>query len=123
MRLGKQGEGLAEKYLKRQGYKIIEANYRCSLGELDIIANDRGVLVFVEVKTRVSATQGLPQEAVTPAKQRKIGQIALNYLSQHGLQDKVDCRFDVVAIHLSTEGKTDRIELIKNAFQVAAWLG
>ncbi len=120
--LGKRGEGLAEKYLKKQGYQIIQTNYRCSLGELDIIANDHGILVFAEVKTRVSETHGPPQAAVTPVKQRKLGQIAQSYLSFHELH-RVDCRFDVVAIHLSAKGKVDRVELIKDAFQVEPWPG
>jgi putative endonuclease len=115
--LGRRGEEIAKRFIKRQGYKILEQNYRCPLGELDIIAEDHGVLAFVEVKTRVSADFGPPQAAVTPAKQKKIAQIAQNYLSHKGLWG-VDCRFDVVAISLSADGQVEQLELIKDAFQV-----
>ncbi len=115
--LGKQGERVAEKFIKRQGYKILERNYRCALGELDIIAEDHSVLVFVEVKTRTSADFGVPQAAVTHAKQRKIAQIAQNYLAHKELWG-VDCRFDVVAVSLTNDGRIDKFELIKDAFQL-----
>ncbi len=115
--LGKQGERVAEKFIKRRGYKVLELNYRCALGELDIIAEDHGVLIFVEVKTRLTTGFGVPQAAVTPAKQQKMAQIAQNYLAHKELWG-VDCRFDVVAVSLTNDGQLEQIELIKDAFQL-----
>jgi putative endonuclease len=114
--LGRRGERVAEKYIKRRGYKIIERNYRCSFGELDLIAEDRGVLVFVEVKARAADEFGVPQAAGTQAKQHKMAQLAQNYLAHKGLGD-VDCRFDVVAVSMA-DGEVKEVELIKDAFQV-----
>jgi putative endonuclease len=115
--LGKRGEELAGKFLKRKGYKIIEFNYRCPLGELDIVAEDHGVLVFVEVKTRHSAEFGPPQAAVTLTKQQRIARIAQNYLAHKELWG-VDCRFDVVAISHAADNQAEQIELIKDAFRL-----
>jgi putative endonuclease len=115
--LGKRGEGLAEKFIKRQGYKILESNYRCPLGELDIIADDHGILAFIEVKTRKTGDFGPPQSAVTPTKQQKMAQVAQNYLAHKTLWG-VDCRFDVVAVSLSADGEVAQIELIKDAFRL-----
>ena len=81
--LGQEGEKLAVQYLKRLGYRIICRNYRCPLGEIDIIARHGGVLVFVEVKSRSSQTFGSPGMAVTLAKQRKLSQVAWHYLQDH----------------------------------------
>ena len=95
--LGKMGEEIAVDYLKKKGYRIVERGYRLFRGELDIIAYDRATLVFVEVKTRAGTEFGLPEEAVTPAKQNQIKRIAQGYLMERGLVD-TDCRFDVLAI-------------------------
>lgn len=113
---GARGESLAVKALKKKGYKILEKNYRCKLGEIDIIAKDRGVLVFVEVKARRTDRFGDPKLAVTPQKQRKISMVALEYLKKTGQIEK-RARFDVVAIRL-LPGQPD-IEIIKNAFELA----
>ncbi len=115
--MGKQGEGIAVKFLRRKGYKIIEKNYRCALGEMDIIAEDSGVLSFIEVKTRISTEFGSPQAAVGVSKQKKIIKTAQNYLTHKGLHG-IDCRFDVVAVRFSAKQHLENIELIKNAFQV-----
>ncbi|MBN2568187.1 MAG: YraN family protein [Deltaproteobacteria bacterium] len=114
-RTGKAGEDCAVRFLKRKGYRIIERNYRCVFGEVDIIAIDQGTVAFIEVKSRTSDRFGNPEEAVGKRKQKKISQIAMNYLM---VKDMVDCdaRFDVVAVHLSVEG--ERTELIKNAFDL-----
>jgi putative endonuclease len=77
---------------------ILERNYRCRLGEIDIIARDEETLCFVEVKYRSGNRAGYPLEAVGPAKQRKIYQTASVYLKQHGLSMNVSCRFDVVSV-------------------------
>ena len=113
---GKKSERLAAEYLRRKGYRIIETNYRSPMGEIDIIAKEKGTLVFVEVKARRSSRFGSPKGAVTPAKQRKISMAALDYLKRFG-QDDTRARFDVVAIDIKAE-KTD-IEVVKNAFDLA----
>ena len=113
---GKKSERLAAEYLKLKGYRIIETNYRCPVGEIDIIAREKGTLVFVEVKARRSSRFGSPKGAVTPAKQRKISMAALDYLKRSGKND-ARARFDVVAIDTET-GRFD-IEVVKNAFELA----
>lgn len=114
--VGQHGEDLAVKHLKRKGYKIIERNYRNRLGEIDIIAKHKGVLVFIEVKARKTERYGHAKLAVTKAKQRKISITALAYLkSQYKTQPRA--RFDVVTVQ-PTEGQP-RIEVIANAFELA----
>jgi putative endonuclease len=110
---GLAGEQLAKRYLKRLGYRIICLNYRCPLGEIDIIARHRGVLVFVEVKSRRTETFGSPKLALTPAKQRKLSQVAWHYLQQHNLTE-ASARFDVVTI--SRMQGSPHFEVIENAF-------
>ena len=85
-KLGRRGEAIAVSFLKRQGYKIIERNYRSKLGEIDIIAREKDNIVFVEVKTRRSDDFGLPQEAVSYRKQYRLTKIALGYLAYHRLR-------------------------------------
>lgn len=114
---GRRGEELAAQYLMRHGYRIIQKNYRVSCGEVDIVAQDKDALVFVEVKTRTGPTFGSPAEAVTYRKRQQISKTALVYLSQHRLLDE-PARFDVVAVLLS-KGAEPHIELIKNAFELA----
>jgi putative endonuclease len=111
--LGDQGEDLAAAALKKQGYKIIERNYVTPLGEIDIIARQKGVFVFIEVKTRKSGRFGTPAEAVHPAKQAKLRHLADYYLKQKRLGE-VEVRFDVVAILMEQAGP--QIEIIQNAF-------
>ena len=113
---GTRGESLAVGVLKKSGYKIVEQNYCCKLGEIDIIAREAGVMVFVEVKTRRTDQFGDPKLAVTPKKQRKISMVALDYLKRTGQMGK-SARFDVVAIRL-LPGQPE-IEIIKNAFDLA----
>jgi putative endonuclease len=113
--LGKMGEELAAAQLKAMKYRIIEQNYRCPLGEMDIIARERGSLVFVEVKTRATKDFGGPAAAVNERKQRQLSRVALMYLNQKKLKD-VAARFDVVAVDLS--GSHPRVEVIQNAFEL-----
>jgi putative endonuclease len=80
--LGRRGENLSVEFLKKQGYKIMERNYRCSIGEVDIIAKEKNVLCFVEVKTRKTGEYGLPEEAIDWHKQRKLAKVALTYLKE-----------------------------------------
>jgi putative endonuclease len=115
-RTGDRGEFIAVTALKERGYRIVEQNYRCWLGEIDIVAVDKGVLAFVEVKARQTDHYGDPKEAVTPRKQRKISMVALQYLKETGQMEK-DARFDVVAIRM-TPGQPE-VEIIKNAFELA----
>ena len=96
-KFGEKGESLAAWFLKKNGYKIVEQNYRTQLGEIDIIAKDKKTLVFVEVKSRRSTRFGNPKWAVTPKKQRKISMVALSYLKTTKQSD-ARARFDVVAI-------------------------
>lgn len=110
---GKKGELIAAECLKKNGYKIKELNFRCPLGELDIVASEKKVIVFVEVKTRYSQELGYPEEAVSVKKQKKLSQLALWYMQNKKLTD-VSARFDVVAVTLHQD--RNEIKLIKNAF-------
>lgn len=110
---GKQGENIAANFLKKHGYLIKELNYRCPVGEVDIIATDKKTLVFVEVKTRCSNALGFPEEAVGPKKQKKLSQLALWYMQQKKLFH-TGARFDVVAVTFLPE--SSEVKLIKNAF-------
>ena len=107
---GMENEQRAVKYLEAQGYTILERNFRCRTGEIDIVAEDGYTLVFVEVKYRSSSAYGEPEEAVDFRKQRKICRTADYYRLTYRTAPERPCRFDVVAI---TGGK---IRLIKNAF-------
>ena len=113
--LGKHGEDLACQELERRGYAIVARRYRVRGGELDIVARDGPVLVFVEVKTRTGRRFGAAAEAVTAAKQRRMTKLASEYLKRHHVSD-CPCRFDVVAIHVGAGAPA--IEIIQNAFDV-----
>ncbi len=113
---GKESESEAVRYLKKNGYKILEQNYRTKLGEIDIIAKDKGTIAFIEVKSRRSGNYGNPKWAVTPKKQRKISMVALYYLKTTNQSDE-KARFDVVT--LISNYNNPRIEIIKNAFELA----
>jgi len=117
--LGRAGEEVALQYLHQQGYRILERNFRCRLGEIDLIARDGRTLAFIEVKTRRSQAFGPPALAVTKAKQRRLVRVSQVYLSQKGGAQAL-CRFDVVTIQI--EGGEPRVEVIKNAFQPEAEL-
>ena len=114
--LGKEGERVAERYLQKKGYKLIERNYRCPLGELDLIVLDRRVIVFVEVKTRTGHGFGSPLEAVESRKQRKMIQVAQFFLAEKKLQQR-DARFDVVGV--SWPGREPVVDHIQNAFELS----
>jgi putative endonuclease len=113
---GKRGEDIAVAYLKNRGYRIIERNYKCLFGEIDIVAKDGDTVVFVEVKSRKSEKFGDPQGAVGREKQKKISRISLKYLEEKHLYP-CDARFDVVAIKMLPAGSI--VELIQNAFELA----
>ena len=116
---GLLGEDLATDYLTARGFRILERNFRCKGGEVDIIARDPAdqSLVFVEVKARRGLAFGVPQLAVTPFKQRQISKAALTWLSKNRLLDS-NARFDVIAILLHT-GSAPSIDHIRNAFELA----
>ena len=95
--LGKKGEDAAAQFLMRKYYDILDRNWVCSAGEVDIVAEDEEALVFVEVKTRSSCAKGLPEEAVTLAKRRRYEKIAALYLRDHSVESKA-VRFDVISI-------------------------
>ena len=114
--LGKTGEDLACRELERRGYVIFARRYRTRFGEIDIVADDRGVIAFVEVKARKSNRHGWAAEAVSLRKQRRIGAMALDYLAWTGGLNR-RCRFDVVAIDgMATTHMT--LRLIQDAFQI-----
>ena len=113
--LGELGEKLAREYLKKKGYHILETNFRCREGEIDIVAQDKDYLVFVEVRTRTGSDFGTPEESLTVAKKDRLVSLALAYLQTHrGLPSLF--RFDVVAVELDQKGRVSRLELIQNAF-------
>ncbi|HOG11784.1 MAG: YraN family protein [Smithellaceae bacterium] len=114
---GRAGEAMAADFLKRRGYRILEMNYRCSIGEIDMVAREKDVLVFVEVKTRKSGAMGYPEQAVGLVKQKKMSQLALWYLRDKNIGDAA-VRFDVVAILLLPSGND--IRLIRGAFDFIA---
>ncbi len=108
--LGTSGEAKAAQFLRDKGYKILATNFSNKVGEIDIVAEDKNFVVFVEVKTRSSKLFGLPCEAVTWRKQQKIRQVSLSYLKSQKILNKVQSRFDVVEII------GDEIRHIENAF-------
>lgn len=109
-----RGEEAAASYLAGRGYRLICRNYRCRLGEADIVARDGDTVVFVEVKARRGVSHGLPQEAVDRRKQARLGRVARHFLSVRGIHD-APCRFDVVAVQLDEEG-VSALDLIRGAF-------
>ena len=112
---GKLGEQLACSELKKKGYKIIETNYRCRQGEIDIVAHQKNSLVFIEVRTRTGNTYGSPEESVTALKKQHLVSTAMEYLnSHHSLPE--NWRIDFVAVELDPlTNKATRIEIIENA--------
>lgn len=108
---GTHYEAKAAEYMQRQGYQILECNYRCRQGEIDIVAQDGSYLVFTEVKYRKNLKMGYPAEAVTPKKQRIIRQVAAYYMYSRRISEQTPVRFDVAAILDEEE-----IQYIQNAF-------
>lgn len=107
---GSRYESLAAAFLEEKGYHILERNYRNRKGEIDLIAREKGYLVFIEVKYRSNLEKGWPEEAVDPRKQQKIRQVASVYLYSHGCPEDTPCRFDVVGI------LGDQFRLTRDAF-------
>jgi putative endonuclease len=116
--LGRRGEEAAIAFLEKNGYRILQKNYVCKMGEVDIIAKEKDTLAFIEVKTRSSTTFGPPELAVNASKQMQLSKAAISFLKEKRLEG-MKARFDVVAILLRPDG--DRIELIRDAFDLR-WL-
>ena len=112
--LGRFGERLARDTLKKRGYRILETNFRCRRGEIDIVAKQKDCLVFVEVRTKSNLDFGSPEESITAIKKQRLVSSALTYIDTH--QDIPSLwRIDVVAIEINIEGKPERIEIIEDA--------
>lgn len=112
--LGQRGEQLAADKLAQLGYTVVERNFRCAAGEIDLVTRRDAAWVFVEVRTRRGGSFGTPEESITARKKSHLIAAAQTYLQEHNLLD-ADWRIDVVAIELSTQGKLIRIEVIENA--------
>jgi putative endonuclease len=113
---GKSGEDLAVSCLRKEGYRIIERNYRTKLGEIDIIADCKGCVCFVEVRSKNSLAFGSPEDTIIKKKQHQITKAALLYIKRHKLEDR-SCRFDVACVE-GVSGARPEIRLIKNAFEL-----
>ena len=109
-RRGVEAEALAAAFLERRGLTIVERNYRCRLGEIDLVARDGGTTVFVEVRHRASRSFGGAAASITPAKRQKLVKAARHYIAR--LRTTPRCRFDALLI----EGEPPRIEWLRNAF-------
>ncbi|MBI5846374.1 MAG: YraN family protein [Nitrospirae bacterium] len=112
--LGRKGEDLAAALCKEKGLTVIEKNFRTPFGEIDLIAKDGNIIVFIEVKTRTGDAYGAPFEAVTSRKRAKITKVAMSYLKR--FRKEVPARFDVISISMKN-GKPD-LEYIQDAFEV-----
>ena len=113
-RLGAWGERAAADHLERLGYAILGRNYRCPIGEIDIVARHGEHLVFVEVRTRRSHALGTPEESITPSKRQRLIDLAQTYLQGHELTAS-PWRIDIVAVEPGHHGAPRRIEVIENA--------
>lgn len=113
--LGRAGEDTALDFLQKSGFKILERNYKCRYGEIDIIAEHKSIIAFIEVKTRKNISFGVPQMAVDFRKQRQISKAAMQYIKVKKVVN-TPLRFDVVAITLADN--TTKIEHIKDAFEI-----
>jgi putative endonuclease len=114
--LGDLGEQLAKNYLKKKGYKLIEANYRCHSGEIDIIARHKDCLVFMEVRTKSTTDYGTPEESLSATKQRHMIKSAYHYLQNHRNLPE-NWRVDLVAVELDALNKLKRIEILENVLE------
>lgn len=112
--IGNRAESRAQQYLEQQGFITLTKNYRCKLGEIDLVMKDGNTLVFVEVRLRSNRKFASALESVNYSKQQKLTRAALHFLQSHRLYDKVACRFDVVA--LDNTGNAPHLSWVKNAF-------
>jgi putative endonuclease len=114
--LGKYGEQYAAQYLTDRGYAIRTRNWRCPVGEIDLVTEKDGTLIFVEVRTRRGDRLGTPEESITPTKRARLIAAAQTYLDEQGQTD-CDWRIDVVAIEIGSRGEVKRCTLIENAIE------
>ena len=112
--IGALGEKLARDSLKKRGYRIIETNYRCPAGEIDIVARKNNCLVFIEVRTKTSLKFGTPEESISAGKRAKMRVTAAQYLQSHQKLPE-SWRIDFVAVELDEKGKPERLEIFENA--------
>jgi len=112
--VGDLGEKLAKDFLKKKGFHICETNFRCTRGEIDIVARKKEFLVFVEVRTKTTSDFGSPEESLTHMKKEKLTASALTYINTHRNLPS-SWRIDFVAVDLDSKGKASRIELFENA--------
>lgn len=115
IRLGRRGESLALRHLKQKGYEIIEKNYRCPLGEIDLIARVSSRIVFIEIKTLKSDRFGPPRISVHKGKQIRLARLAQYYMKQKGIEDS-SARFDVVEVCGADGGW--KVGVIEDAFEL-----
>ncbi|MDX1664977.1 MAG: YraN family protein [Candidatus Promineifilaceae bacterium] len=115
-RLGQWGERVAALHLEAKGYSIMERNWRCERGEIDLVARAGEIVLFVEVRTRRGRHLGTPEESITPRKAKKLLSLAARYIAERNLSD-VDWRVDLVAVELDRRGKLVRCEHIPNAIR------
>lgn len=114
--LGQQYEEKACEYMQKQGFRVLERNFQCRQGEIDIIGEQDGYLVFAEVKYRMTQIAGMAEEAVTYAKQKRICRTADYYRYMHKIGDDRPIRYDVIAIWGNKEAKKEEIHWYQNAF-------
>ncbi len=114
--LGKRGEQYAAQYLTNHGYTVRVRNWRCPVGEIDLVTERDGVLIFVEVRTRRSDRLGTPEESITRTKRARLIAAAQTYLDEQGQAER-NWRIDVVAIEIGSQGNVKRCDLIENAIE------
>ena len=114
---GRQGERIARRSLERRGYTILESNYRTGSGEIDLVAEVGGSLVFVEVRTRTSVRMGTPEESITPAKRSHLVAASEEYLQANQAEDR-EWRIDLVAIEIDRDGTLRRLDVLENAVEL-----
>lgn len=114
--LGRRGEALARAHLESNGYAIVAANYRSKSGEIDLVTERDGAIVFVEVRARSGPHMGLPEESITPAKRSHLIATAQAYLLEHSAQDR-QWRIDLAAVDFN-RGRPPRIRIIENAIEL-----
>jgi putative endonuclease len=111
---GNLGEQLACSFLANNGYRIIETNYRCRDGEIDVVTQQKNILVFIEVRSKKGYRFGSPEESITEKKKEKLRAVAEHYTQNHE-NLPAEWRIDVVAVQMNSNGKVNRIEIIENA--------
>lgn len=114
--IGSDGEDIAREYLLKEGYEILEVNFRSKFGEIDIIGKDKSYITFIEVKTRYNLSFGIPSESVNFRKQLKIIKTAQIFILRNQLSE-FDIRFDIVEVYLNTTDNSKEVKILKNAFQ------